>query len=442
MALDRRLGLGTATAVNVLMMIGVGPFLTIPLLLQAMQGPQAMLGWIVGALVAMADGLVWAELGAAMPHSGGGYHYLLETYDPRRLGRLMSFLFLWQVVASAPLSIASGAVGFSHYAMFLYPSMTAWQAKALAMAVCLVSMTFVYRRIDRVGRLGLVFGLVVFVVAAWIIGEGVLHARLDRISFPPGAWRFSRGFFLGLGGATLYAMYDYLGYNNICNVGGEVIRPEVTIPRSIVAAVVLVGTLYFSMNLTIISVMPWRDAMASQFVVSDFIARLHPGHAAAVMTLLILVVTVAGLFAGMLGASRVPYAAAADGRFFGAFARLHPTGRFPSFSVVFVGVASALCCLFELDALITGLTVIYVVIGAVPMLAAVTTLRRSRPDIHRPFRMWLYPLPSLIALAGWVFIVATSGPRYIIAGLGLLAAGVGAYLWRAQRSREWPFGAM
>ena len=437
--LERRLGVGSATMVNMLTMIGAGPFITIPLLMQTMGGPQAMIGWITGAIIAICDGLVWAELGAAMPRSGGGYQYLLAIYGPQRLGRLMSFLFLWQSVVSLPLALASGAVGFSHYATFLYPAMTTLQSKTLAIGVCLLSMMLVYRRIDRVGRWGIAFGLIVLVVAAWIIGEGVLNARLEILSLPSDAWHLSRGFWLGLGSATLYAMYDYAGYNNVCNVGGEVVRPEMTIPRSIVAAVLAVGTLYFAMNLTIISVMPWQEAMRSQYVVSDFIAQLHHGRAASVMTVLILVTILAGLFAGMLGASRIPYAAAADGRFFHVFARLHPTGHFPSFSVLFVGVASAICSLLELNALITALMVVYIIIGALPMVAAVTTLRRSRPDIQRPFRMRLYPLPSLVACTGWIYIVATSGLVYILAGLGLLTLGIGAYLWRAKRAAEWPF---
>jgi amino acid transporter len=437
--LERRLGLPAATTINVLTMIGAGPFITIPLLLRTMGGPQAMLGWIVGAVIALSDGMVWAELGAAMPKSGGGYQYLLEIYGPKGLGRLMSFLFLWQAVVSLPLSLASGAVGFAHYATFLYPAMTFWQSKGLAIGVCLLSMMLIYRRIDRVGRWSIAFGLVVLVAAAWIIGEGVLHARVGRLALPPGAWNLSRGFWLGLGSATLYAMYDFAGYNNICNVGGEVVRPEATIPRSIVAAVLAVGALYLAMNVSIISVMPWQAAMQSQYVVSDFIAQLHRGIAASVMTVLILVTILAGLFGGMLGASRIPYAAAADGRFFRVFARLHPTGHFPSFSVLFVGVVSAILCLLELDALITALMVVYIIIGAIPTVAAVTTLRRSRPDIPRPFRMRLYPLPSVVAFAGWIYIVATSGLVYILSGFAMLAVGVAAYLWRAKHAAEWPF---
>jgi len=439
--LERRLGFAAAATTNIIAMIGAGPFLTIPLLLQAMHGPQAMLGWLVGAAVAVADGLVWAELGAAMPRSGGAYQYLLEAYGPNGLGRLMSFLFLWAMVTTMPLLMASGAVGFAHYAMYLYPGMTPWQTKLLAVSVCLLSMTLVHRRIDGAGRWSFVLGGVVAVAALWIVVEGVLHARLDSIAIPPGSWRLSREFFVGLGGATLYAVYDYGGYNTVCAVGEEVIQPEVNIPRAIILAIAIVAALYVAMNLTIIGVMPWQQAAASTYVVSDFIAGLHGRAAASVMTILILITSLASVFANMLGVSRVPYAAAAQGRFFRVFARLHRDG-FPSWSVRFVGITSALLCLVGLDSLIRIVTVSWVVVGSLAVVGAPTALRMTRPDIRRPFRMWLYPIPSLIALVGWVFIVLTSGVAYISISLALLGGGVAAYLWRAKRLVEWPFGGL
>ena len=437
--LERRLGFGAATTTNMLAMIGVGPFITIPLLLQAMNGPQAMLGWLVGAVVAIADGLIWAELGAAMPQSGGGYHYLLEAYGPKGPGRLMSFLFLWAIVTTMPLIIASGAVGFAQYAMYLYPAMTMWQTKLLAVGVCLLATLIVHRRIDGVGRWGMALGVVVLGAAAWIIGEGVLNARLDQIVVPAGGWRLSREFFVGLGGATLYAVYDYSGYTTVCNVGGEVVRPAENIPRSILVAIGLVAALYIAMNFSIIGVMPWRQAMQSTYVVSDFVANLHGRTAASVMTVLILVASFASVFANMLGVSRVPYAAASQGRFFSVFARLHRDG-FPSWSVCFIGFTSAALCLVGLDALIRVVTVSWVIVGCLGAVAAPTALRAIRPDIRRPFRMWLYPIPSLIALTGWLFVVLTSGLTYILIGVTLLAAGAAAYLWRAERLAEWPFG--
>jgi amino acid transporter len=352
----------------------------------------------------------------------------------------MSFLFLWSMVTTMPLLMASGAVGFAHYAAYLYPAMTVWQTKLLAVSVCLVSMLLIHRRIDGAGRWSIALGAVVLVAALWIVGEGVLHARVNLITFPPGAWHLSREFFVGLGGATLYAVYDYGGYNTVCSVGGEVVRPEVTIPRAIIVAIVVVAALYVSMNLTIIGVMPWQQAMQSTYVVSDFIEGLHGRAAASLMTLLILITSLASVFANMLGISRVPYAAAAQGRFFRVFARLHPDG-FPSWSVRFTGITSALLCLLGLDALIRIVTVSWVVVGSLAVAGAPMALRAARPDIRRPFRMVLYPIPVLIALAGWVFIVLTSGVEYIVISFLLLVAGVGAYLWRAKRLAEWPFEA-
>jgi amino acid transporter len=290
-----------------------------------------------------------------------------------------------------------------------------------------------------VGRWGTVFGALVFVAIGWVILEGVLHGRLEAVRVPADAWKLSSAsFWAGFGAATLYSVYDYLGYNNVCNYAGEVDRPAATIPRSIVLSVLLVAALYLAMNISILSAMPWQEAASSQNVVSEFIARLRPGMAATMMTWLILITIFAGLFAAMCATSRIPYAAAADGHFFPAFARLHPSGHFPSFAVVFVGVASAVACLLELDALIAALVAIYVVIGALPIIGAVTALRRRR-DIVRPFSMWGYPLPSVVAAAGWLAILATSGIWYIAAGVGLLAVGVSCYLWRARQGAEWPY---
>jgi len=440
--LDRKLGLGGAISASMLTMIGVGPFITIPLLLASMHGPQAMLGWILGAIVAMCDGLVWAELGAAMPESGGPYRYLLEAYGPRGLGRLMSFLFLWQMVALGPLILASGAVGFSQYVSYLWPAMSGFQGKLLAMLSCGVACALIYRRIQSIGRLSIVIWLIVMSAVLWIIVDGLWHMQVNPIAnVPAGAFDMTRGFWTGLGGATLYAMYDYGGYNTPCLLGGEVVKPAKIIPRAILISIVAVAAIYLVMNFTIISVVPWQDAMRSKYIASDFVAKLHGPRAAGFMTVLILITAFASIFAGMLGTSRVPYAAAADGRFFSIFARLHPTGHFPSFAVLFFGITSGLACLIDLDALIQTEVVIQTMIQSLGLVVAVTMLRRTRPDIDRPFRQWLYPLPSVIAFAGWSYIIVTSGTGYILSGFALLGVGIGAYLWRAKQRAEWPWEA-
>jgi len=421
-------------------MIGVGPFITIPILLAKANGPQAILGWVLGALVALCDGMVWAELGAAMPGTGGPYRYLSEAYGPHRLGRLMSFLFIWQTVFLAPLSIGSGAVGFAQYAKFLFQNIGWWQEKGIAMVVCLLITMLLYREIRSVGRLSVAMWIVVLGTVAWITAAGVLHFDPHRaFDFPPHAFTPSLAFFFGLGGATLIAMYDYGGYNNVCFFAGEVRHPERVVPRSILYSVLAVAALYLTMNVTIIGVVPWREAIHSTSIVSDFIRRIYGLTAAKVVTVLILWTTFASVFAVLLGYSRVPFAAASDGRFFRVFARLHPTKNFPSFSVAFIGLTSALACLLNLEVLINALIVIQVLIQFIAQIVAVTLIRRNRPHLHRPFRMPLYPLPSIIALLGWLYILVASGLRYIIAGICLLTIGVIAYLLRAHRAQEWPF---
>ncbi|MDP9147665.1 MAG: APC family permease [Acidobacteriota bacterium] len=440
--LQRQLGLLEAISANMLEMIGVGPFITIPLILTTMNGPQAMLGWLIGALVALCDGLVWAELGAAMPGTGGPYRYLSEAYGPKRLGRLMSFLFIWETVFLAPLSIGAGAVGFAQYTKFLWPQMGWWEGKLVAVGVCVLITILLYRDIRSVGRLSIVLWVVVIFTALAVTAAGISNFHLSRVlDFPPHAFTLSRQFLVGLGGATLLAMYDYGGYNNACFFAGEIKRPEYVIPRSILWSILLVGMLYLTMNVSIIGVIPWQEAMHSSFIVSDLMQRVYGSMIARVMTGLVLFTTFASLFAVLLGYSRVPYAAAIDGRFFSIFGRLHPTRNFPWFSVVFIGITSAVASLLDLSDLITALVVIQVLVQFMAQVVAVTLIRRYRPDIQRPFEMWLYPWTSIIAFAGWAFILAASGSKFILWGVALIAIGVGAYMWRARVQREWPFEA-
>jgi amino acid transporter len=216
-------------------------------------------------------------------------------------------------------------------------------------------------------------------------------------------------------------------------------QPERVIPRSILISVMVVAVLYLTMNVTIIGVVPWREAIASKSIVSDFFLKLYGLRAAQAVTILVLWTTFASVFAVLLGYSRVPYAAAVQGRFFRPFAHLHPTKNFPDVSVLFVGIASAFACLLTLDVLINALIVIQVLIQFMAQIFAVTLIRRNRPDIVRPFNMPLYPYTSIVAFLGWLYILVASGTYYILAGFALLFIGVLAYLWRAQRAQEWPF---
>ena len=423
-----------------LTMVGVGPFITIPLILSAMGGPQALLGWILGAVISLCDGLVWAELGAAMPGSGGSYNYLQQAFGPLSLGRLMGFLFLWQVMLSAPLMAASGAIGLADYARFLLPALTPVTQKLVAIGVCFATTALLYRDIRSIGKIASVLWIGLMATIAIILWAGFLHFNPAlAFAFPPGAFRLSPSFFAGLGAATLLSIYDYSGYYNVCLIGGEIKQPAVNIPRTIVWSVCILAVLYMAMSLSIIGVLPAKAAMNSTAVVADFIAHLYGPVAAAWMTVLILFIALASVFGVLLGFTRVPYAAAVEGHFFSAFARLHPTRNFPSFSVLFLGFASAAACLLNLDALIKALIVIQIVTQFIAQCFAVELIRRRRKDIVRPFKMRLYPLPVVLAILGWLFVLLESGAAYIAAGMALVLFGVGAYLLRARHLREWPF---
>jgi amino acid transporter len=439
--LERGIGLWGAISTNVLNMVGIGPFLTIPLILAAMGGPQAMLGWILGALIALCDGLVWAELGSAMPQSGGPYHYLLEAFGPRSLGRLLSFLFLWQTLLVGPLSIASGAVGFVQYAKYLVPSIHGWQFPVLAATVCLFNTALLLRRIRTISGLSVVIAIIVLGTGGWILLTGLLHFRAAlAFDFPHMGSGLSRGFWTGLGAATLIALYDYGGYFNVCLIGGEVQCPRKTIPRSILISIGVVGLLYLAMNISILGVVPWREAMHSDAIVADFMRRIYGIAGARIVSVLILIATFGSVFAVLLGYSRVPFAAAADGRFFSVFARVHSKGHYPIVAVLTMGLLSALACVFSLAELINTLIVVQTMLQFIAQCVAVFLLRRGFHNNPLSYRMPLFPLPALVALGGWIYIVVTNGTRYIGIGALLIVIGVVAFLLRSFRAQEWPFG--
>ena len=437
---------------NMSNMIGVGPFLTIPLILATMGGPQAMLGWVLGALLAVCDGMVWAELAAAVPASGGTFEYLKVAYAGTRLGRLLPFLFIWQFILSGPLEIASGTIGFARYASYFRPLLP-WQIQFLAVAVAALTVVLLYRKIESVANLMVALWAGVILTIAVVLVCGLPHFNSGVVfDFPPGAFTFSTGFLLGLGSALLLAMYDFLGYYSVCYIGDEVRAPSRTMPRSILISVVVVAIIYLLVNVSIISVVPWREAISSTYIASEFMERLHGRWGGVLMTVLMCWTAFASVFTLMLGYSRIPFAAARDGFFFPAFARLHPRADFPHVSLLVLGAVAMVASLFDLEAVISALLSTRILVQFIAQIGAVARLRRldkSKGDwdaaarreqaANGPgFRMILYPLPSIIALVGWIYIYATSGVTYILAGLAMLAAGVVAFaLWsRYGRSAE------
>jgi amino acid transporter len=438
------MGLFGACATNMLNMIGVGPFLSIPLVLIAVHGSKVLLAWTLGAFISLCDGFVWAELGSAMPFSGGPYFYLRHAFGPDSYGKAASFLVLWSSVLTAPLLIASGAVGFSQYLHYLWPALHGSGLSVAAMAVCLINVVLLYRRIKTISAISVGLWILVVGTIVWVIVGGAHHIPSALMGQFSGGFAVADGaFWKGAGAATLIAVYDYAGYYNVCLIGGELKRPERTIPYSIVVSIVVVAFLYIAMNLAILGVLPLQQSMHSSAIVAEYMAAVYGPICAQVVDVLILVASFASVFAILLGFSRIPFAAAKQGEFFSVFAKLHPTKNFPHISLVILGLLSACACWFSLSTLITLVIVIQTMVQFLAQCVAVVLLRRNcGQGERRTFRMPLYPLPVLIAFMGWLFILISSGLRNIVLALATLFAGVAAFLYKSHREQGWPFEAL
>ena len=469
--LIRGVGLWGATTLNMIDMIGVGPFITMPLIIAAMGGPQAMLGWIFGALLVICDGLVWAELGASMPKSGGPYNYLKEIYGAGKLGRLMSFLFIWQLTFSAPLSIASGSIGFAGYATYVFPSLNveyfarefklqlpffgdftlniaATVGTLVAMSVVAVCVFLLYRKITIIEKFSKVLWVAVMLTIVWIIFAGVTNFNSAlAFDFPPNAFELNQKFFLGLGAALLVSVYDYWGYYNVCFFAGEVKDPEKTIPRSIMLSIAAVAAIYIVMNISILGVIPWREfsetatSDARKFVISVFMERLYGPTAGVIATLLIMLTAFASVFSLLLGYSRVPFAAALDGNYFKIFRKIHPKHNFPYVSLLIMGGIAMLFCFFKLADVVAALVVIRITIQFLAQIVGLLILRQTRPDVPRPFKMWLYPIPALLAIIGFLYVLfmRPNFQKEIKYAAVLIVVGLIIYFVRSYKRGEYPF---
>jgi amino acid transporter len=453
--LERRIGLRAAVLFNMLEMIGVGPFITLPLVIAAAGYRLSVWAWVLGAVIAVADGLVWAELGAAFPRAGGSYAFLREIYGPKGAGNWLSFIYVWQLSFSAPLAIASGCIGLSSFLGWFWPGLEGAPLAALpalhyanfaAAGTCLLVTALLYRNLSSITRLAWVLFAGVMAAIAGVIVSGFVNSA--------GGWHMpatpAQPLGLALGGlaqATLLTTYCYWGYYNICFLGGEVRRPERTIPRAILLSVLFVSAFYVAMNLAALPSM--HDAAAHVAagetvrlqLVADIAKSAFGTLAGRLMAALIVWTAFASVFSLLLGYSRVPYAAARDGNYFQFLAAVHPKHEIPHRSLIALGVVAACFCFFSLAQVITMLVITRILLQFFPQHVGVMLLRAQRPELKRPFRIPLYPLPPLVALGGFVFLLVNRS--HALGGLAL-AVGIGVsgtliYLYRAWRLGQWPF---
>ena len=437
--LERGLGLKEAVALNMIEIVGIGPFVVTSLVIKAMGGPQALIAWIAGAALATLDAFVWSELGAAMPRAGGTYVFLREAYGPGRWGRLMSFLFVWQTFVQAPLSIASASIGFASYAAYLHP-LSALEAKAVSGGLVIFLVVLLYRRITTIGKISVLLWAGVIGTLLWLIWGGASHFNAKMaFDFPPGAFSLSSVWFASLGAAMVKTVYSYWGYYNICHLGGEIRDPERNIPRGIFLSILGITVLYLAMQISILGVVPWREAQNSKFIVSTFVERLYGLHAAQAATWMVLWVALASVFSVLLGYSRVPYSAALDGNFFPVFGRLHPTKHFPYVSLLVLGgLAFLFSITLTLQTAIAGILAMRLLVQFIGQAVGVILLRRRWGSARLPFKMWLYPLPAVLTMFGWAWLFWQTGTARKW-GLAEIALGALAFLIWTRKMRQWPF---
>ena len=471
--LTRSLTLRGALTLNLLDMIGVGPFITLPLLIGAMGGPQAMLGWVLGAALAVCDGLVWAELGAAMPEAGGTYAYLRGMY-PGRLGRWLSFLFVFQLCLSAPLSVASGSIGLAQYARTFAPHLQrttavhalhmgpysfaftlGWESLLAVVGVGL-AVLLLYRDLAHIERLGRALLLVVLAAVGWTVVTALLHGHWARaVAFPAGAFQPNRAFFTGLGSAMLVATYDFWGYYNVTFLGGEVRDPGRTIPRALLLSIAVVTGLYLLLNASVLALLgapalmgmaadPNQPALLTAVMQPAYAPSLGIGAAmwlGRLAALLVMVTAFGSVFSLLLGYSRIPFAAARDGNFFAIFGKLARRHGFPYVSLLVLGGVACVFCCFSLRDVIAALVVLRILLQFGLQQVGVILLRMRRPDLQRPFRIWLYPLPPIAALIGFGFVVLARPhfSRELMLSAVVVIAGSGAFLlWERKHPDPFP----
>src|SRR5664279_1113958 len=440
--LERRLSLGQATAINMTDMVGIGPFITMPMVIGIMNGPWFLYAWIAGAFLSIVDAMIWSELGAAFPKAGGSYNFLKEAYGKNGAGKMMSFLFVWQTMIQAPLVIASAAIGFAKYFSYLVP-LTPITEKVVSGSVVVLIILLLYRKIEAIGKISIFLWSGVIITMFWIISGGIAHGNfLAPIKNINTGIHLDYAFVTAIGFASVKSVYSYLGYYNVCHLGSEIKNPSKNIPRSMFISIAGIAVFYLMMNVSVVSVIPWQHAKDSKFVVSEFIQILAGNSAAKVATCLILWVAFASVFSATLGYSRIPYAAAADGEFFQVFAKIHPTKKFPYVSLLFMGsVAFIFSLLFiaDLGTVISAILAMRIIVQFIGQAIGLLLLHSKKSDIQFPYKMPLFPVPVILAIAMWIFILISTGSKLMTWGLLIIGLGTIVYFIKAKMKKEWPF---
>jgi len=405
-------------------MVGIGPFVVMPLVVSYFHNGLFLWAWIFGAFTAFIDAMVWSELGAAYPLAGGSYNFLRIGYG-KKWGRLMSFLFVWQTCIQAPLVVASGAIGFAQYLSYII-EMNWWQQKLVSGGLVIVVFLLLYRKTEAIGKISVALWAVVILTVVWIIISGLTHAQHSIQLMPSGeASFFQYAFWAAIGQGSVKTVYSYLGYYNVCHLGGEILRPEKNIPRSMFISIAGIAALYLLMNISVMSVISWQEIKPNdKHLASIYMERIYGHWGGVIVTVLILWIALASLFAVVLGYSRIPYAAAVDGNFFQLFSKLHPTKDFPYISLIFLcSLGFIFSLLFRLERAIDSILAMRLIIQFIGQCVGLVLLRGRLGTKTLPFRMWVYPVPVILSICIWLFLFISTG-WFALWGSLIAAGGV------------------
>lgn len=425
---NRKINLLQATSINMIDMVGIGPFVVMPFVVAQFNNGLFIWAWIFGAFTAFMDAMIWSELGAKYPLAGGTYNFHRIAFGEKG-GKLMSFLFVWQTSIQAPLVVASAAIGFAQYLTYIVP-LEVWQQKVVSGGLVILVFLLLYRKIETIGKISVVMGSIVVLTIIWIIISGLTNQQQSIKLMPTGNESFfTLAFWAAIGQASVKTVYAYLGYYNVCHLGGEIKNPGKNIPRSIFISIIGIATLYLLMNISVLGVMPWQSVNKDdKYLVSSFMEQLYGHQAGIFVTILILCIAFSSLFAVVLGYSRVPYAAAVDGNFFKPFAKLHPTKNFPYVSlIVLCSIGFVFSLFMRLGDVISSILAMRIIVQFIGQGVGVSLLRKRIGTKNLPFKMWLFPLPVIVSILIWLFLFFSTG-WFALWGSLLAVIGVIVYL--------------
>ncbi|HEX6847603.1 MAG TPA: APC family permease, partial [Chitinophagaceae bacterium] len=294
---NRKINLLQATSINMIDMVGIGPFVVMPFVVSQFNDGLFLWAWIFGAITAFIDAMIWSELGAAYPLAGGTYNFHRIAYG-EKYGKLMSFLFVWQTSIQAPLVVASGAIGFAQYLTYII-DLTPIQEKMISGSLVILVFLLLYRKIETIGKISVVMGSIVVLTILWIIVSGLMNQQHPVKLVPAGEGTFfTYAFWAAVGQGSVKTVYSYLGYYNVCHLGGEIKRPEINIPRSIFISIAGIAVLYLLMNVSVMGVIRWQSVLEDdKYLVSAFMENIYGYKAGVIVTVLILCIAFSSLFA-------------------------------------------------------------------------------------------------------------------------------------------------